>query len=81
MLYSSLAASLLSSASEPSADRTSSPEAHRLGNQVKTRQPPQLPPKYVPETPSFLRSAIAWACSLNSAIDFGPASGSRPASR
>ena len=64
----------------PSALMTSSPLPQIIGNHVNTRQPPQLPPKYVPYVPSFFRSAIACACSLNSASVVGPFSGSRPAS-
>jgi hypothetical protein len=40
--------SLSSSDLVPSWLRTSWPEAQIIGNQVKTPQPPQLPPKYVP---------------------------------
>jgi hypothetical protein len=79
VLYSSLALSLLSREVLPSGLMTCWPSAHRIGHHVKTPQPPQLPPKKVPDTspPSL---ATARAAAANSARVVGGLSGSRPAS-
>ena len=62
----------------PSGFITFSPSAQAIGNQVKTSQPPQSPPKNVPWTspPSFW---TARASAANSASVVGGLSGSRPA--
>src|SRR6516162_2191853 len=73
-----LFSSLLRCDSVPSGFITVSPSAHAIGNQVKTSQPPQSPPKKVPWTfpPSFW---TARAAAANSASVVGGLSGSRPA--
>src|SRR4051812_1163683 len=73
-----LFSSLLRKDSVPSGFITFSPSAHAIGNQVKTSQPPQSPPKNVPWTspPSF---CTARASAANSASVVGGLSGSRPA--
>src|SRR5258707_12164972 len=73
-----LFSSLLRSDSVPSGFITFSPSAQAIGNQVKTSQPPQSPPKNVPWTspPSFW---TARASAANSASVAGGLLGSRPA--
>ena len=57
-----LISSLASSARVPSGFMTGSPSAQLMGHQVKTSQPPQLPPKKVPWTsPPSLATARASA--------------------
>src|SRR4051794_4594649 len=72
-----LFSSLLRKDSVPSAFITFSPSAQAIGNQVKTSQPPQSPPKKVPWTspPSFCTARAA----ANSPSVVGGFSGSRPA--
>ncbi|WP_280641028.1 hypothetical protein [Streptomyces afghaniensis] len=62
-------------ASVPSSFRTSSPAAQINGHQVKTPQPPQLPPKKVPSTPPPSAST-ARACRSHSRRVAGGLSGS-----
>jgi len=73
-----LFSSLLSIDVLPSSLITFSPSAQAIGHQVKTSQPPQLPPKKVPWMP-LPSLATARASAANSARVVGGLLGSSPA--